>query len=197
MPEVKAQVELRVNVRSGQDPTALERAILLEARKAARELYVLVSCAEDEQAVIASGGIRQRREPRWVATLFGRIRIFRYRVKVGDETFHPLDKILGLPRSETSPALRRLVEELASGLSYRDIAKVVSELTGEPFSYQNVNRIVGESNGVTQMTSVGERSAKGPDLSLDSVNRGNRNSGMAPLLTGSGRERPKIIETTP
>lgn len=150
MPEVKAQIELRVDVRAGQDHTALEKAIADQARKAARELYELVLSAEDERAVIASGGIRQRREPRWVATLFGRVRIFRYRVKVGDETFHPLDRVLDLHRSETSQALRRLVQDLAGRLSYRDIARVVSELTGEPFSYQNVNRIVGEANQVTR-----------------------------------------------
>jgi hypothetical protein len=71
-------------------------------------------------------------------------------VKVGVETFHPLDRVLDLQRSETSQALRRLVQDLAGRLSYRDIARVVSELTGEPFSYQNVNRIVGEANHVPQ-----------------------------------------------
>jgi hypothetical protein len=145
MPEVKAQVELRVTVRAGQDPTALERAIAGEGRRAARELYLRVVSAEDERKVTASGGTRQRRESRWVATLFGRVRISRYRVKLGSDSFHPLDRGLDLGRSESSQAIRRLVIELASRLSYRDVAKVVSELTGEPFAYQHVNRLVREA----------------------------------------------------
>jgi hypothetical protein len=149
VPEVRAQVELRVTVRAGQDPTALERAIAGEGRRAARDLYLRVVSAEDERAVTASGGARQRRESRWVATLFGRVRIFRYRVKLGRESFHPLDRRLDLGRSETSQAIRRLVIELASRLSYRDVARVVSELTGEPFAFQHVNRIVREEPDVT------------------------------------------------
>jgi hypothetical protein len=145
MPEVRAQVKLRVTVRAGQDPTALERAIADEGRRAARELYLRVVSAEDERAVTACGGTRQRRESRWVATLFGRVRIFRYRVKLGSESFHPLDRDLDLGRGETSQAIRRLVIELANRLSYRDVAKVVSELTGEPFAYQHVNRLVREA----------------------------------------------------
>ncbi|MGQ0668773.1 MAG: hypothetical protein ACT4PO_03710, partial [Actinomycetota bacterium] len=96
----------------------------------------------DRRPVAASGGTRKRLEPRWVTTLFGRLRIRRYRVKLGEETFHPLDQALGLERGEASPALRKLVLRLARRLSIREVAEVISDGIGEPFSYQNVSRIV-------------------------------------------------------
>jgi hypothetical protein len=144
MAEVTAQVVLRVRVRPGQDPTALERAIADEGRRAARELYQAVVTAEDDRAVGASGGARQRREARWVATLFGRVRILRYRVKVASESFHPLDRTLGLRRNEASPALQLLVVDLSNRLSHRDVARLVTEVTGETFAYQQVGRLVRE-----------------------------------------------------
>lgn len=144
MADVTTHVVLRVRVRPGQDPTALERAIADEGRRAARELYLAVIAAEDERSVGASVGARQRREARWIATLFGRVRILRYRVKVASESFHPLDRALDLRRSEASQALRRLVIDLSSRLSHRDVARVVTELTGEPFAYQQVGRLVRE-----------------------------------------------------
>ena len=102
VPEVSAQVELKVKVWSGQDPNALERAIAAEGRRGAKELYRRVIETKDEQAVVAAGGARQRREVRWVATLFGRVRIRRSRVQQDAESFHPLDRALGLRRSEAS-----------------------------------------------------------------------------------------------
>jgi hypothetical protein len=147
MPEVTAQVKLRVRVRRGQDPTALEKAIADEGRRAAKELYLRVISETDERAVASSGGIRQRREARWVATLFGRVRILRYRVKLASESFHPLDVILDLRRTEASQAIRRLVVELAERLSYRDVARVVTEAMGEPFTYQHVSRLIRDHAG--------------------------------------------------
>jgi hypothetical protein len=142
MAEVTAQVELRVRVQPGDDPTALERAIAAEGRRAARQLYLRVLSEVEEQAVSASRGTRQRREVRWVATLFGRIRILRYRVQLASESFHPLDDMLDLRRGEASRAVHRLVVELSERLTYRDVARVLTELTGEPFTYQHVSRIV-------------------------------------------------------
>jgi hypothetical protein len=102
MSEISAQVELKVKVSAGQDPDALERAIAAEGRRAAKELYLRVIETKDEQAVAVTGGARQRREARWVATLFGRVRIHRYRINNEVESFHPLDPALGLRRSEAS-----------------------------------------------------------------------------------------------
>ncbi len=90
MPEVSVVVELRVAVEDDVDSVALERKICAEGRRAARELYAKVLVALDERATANSGGARQRLEPRWVATLAGRIRLHRYRVKDQDGTHHPL-----------------------------------------------------------------------------------------------------------
>lgn len=144
MSEISTQVELKVKVSAGQDPDALERAIAAEGRRAAKELYLRVIETNDEQAVATAGGARQRREARWVATLFGRIRIHRYRINNEAESFHPLDRALGLRRSEASQAVRRLIVALSKRFSYRDTARVMSEITGEPFSYQHVARLVRE-----------------------------------------------------
>lgn len=142
MPKVSIGVELSVEVDPASDPISLEEAIAAEGRRAARELYSWAVHAYDEAAAAASGGTRKRLEPRWVTTLFGRVRIRRYRVKMGDETFHPVDQALGLERGEPSPALRKRVRNLARRLPYREVAQVMTELIGEPFSYETVSRIV-------------------------------------------------------
>jgi hypothetical protein len=41
--------------------------------------------------------------------------------------------------------VRRLVVELSKRLSYRDVARVATELTGEPFAYQHVSRLVRDN----------------------------------------------------
>jgi hypothetical protein len=140
--EVSVEVRLNVMVRSGQDPVALERAIASEGRRAARELYLQVIKAKDEAAVEAARGSRQRREPRWVATLFGRVRIHRYRVKQEAKSFHPLDEVLDLHRAESSLALRALAKKLADRMSYRDIAMALSQISGEPVTYHQVGRLL-------------------------------------------------------
>jgi hypothetical protein len=142
--EITARVELHVKVGPEHDPIEVERTIAAEGRRAARELYLRVVEAMDEQALATIKGTLQRREGRWVATLFGRVRILRYRVKQDTESFHPLDRILSLHRSEASESIRHLVIELAKRLSYRDVARVITEMTGETFTYQHVNRVLRE-----------------------------------------------------
>ena len=122
VPEITANVELQVRVHPGDDPGALERVIAAEGRRAARELYLRIVEAMDEQALAITKGARQRREPRWVATLFGRVRILRYRVNNETESFHPLDRVMDLRRSEASQAVRNLIIELAGRLSNRGVA---------------------------------------------------------------------------
>lgn len=144
MAEITAHVELQVKVGPGQDPMAIERAIAAEGRRAAQELYLRVVEAMDEQALATTRGARQRREARWVATLFGRVRILRYRVKNETESLHPLDRVLDLRRGEASHAVRHLIIDLARRLPYRDVAQVITEITGETFTYQHVNRVLRE-----------------------------------------------------
>jgi hypothetical protein len=141
MRRVSISAELSVTTPSGVDPVELERAIAAEGRRAARELYVRVLRVSDEEATGDSNAIRQRREPRWVATLFGRVRVLRYRVRHDEATFHPLDGVLGLDRHEASAALRGVIRELEGKASFRTMARVIELMTGESFSYQEVRRV--------------------------------------------------------
>jgi hypothetical protein len=138
---VSAQVEVRVEIRPGLDPVALERQVAEEGRRVAKALFLQVVSTVDASEVAQPGRVRQRREARWIATLFGRVRIRRYRVKDGPRTFHPVDHVLGLRQGEPSQGIRRLVADLARKFSYRDTARVVSLVTGDPFTYQQVSRL--------------------------------------------------------
>ena len=138
----RVSVKIQLEADTAQDAVALEQAIAAEGRRAARELYARVVEEADRRLVAASGGARKRLEPRWVTTLFGRLRIHRYRVKVGEETFHPLDQAMEFERAEASTALRRLVLRFAGTLSIRAVAQLISDAIGEPFSYQSVSRIL-------------------------------------------------------
>jgi hypothetical protein len=145
VPEVSVVVELRVEVdEEGLDPVALEHAVAAEGRRAARELYREALTVLDRAATSASDGARQRLEPRWVATVFGRLRIRRYRVKAAGGSSHPLDRLLGLSQAEPTPALRELICDLATRVPYRQVAAVASRLVGEPVSAQGCWRVVQE-----------------------------------------------------
>jgi hypothetical protein len=158
VPRVALKVQLEAD--TARDPVALEEAIAAEGRRAARELFARVIEEADRRLVAASGGTRKRLEPRWVATLVGRFRIHRYRVKLGEETFHPLDRAMGWERGEASPALRKLVLRFAKKLPFREVAQVVSDRIGEPFSYQNVRRILRNDRS-TSGTPRGGRHRRG------------------------------------
>jgi hypothetical protein len=134
---------LRVKYRPDQDLVALEQAIAAEGRRAARDLYLELANFLDVTSVQASAGVRQRLEARWVATLVGRIRLRRYRVKAEGRTFHPLDQRLQLGQAEASPALMASAQELASlGLTYRQIAVVLTHFTGAPIARQTAWRML-------------------------------------------------------
>jgi hypothetical protein len=145
MAVVSTRHDGQVEVRLGEDPATLEWEVATEARRVARDLFLCAVAALEEEAIAQSGGARQRREPRWVATVFGRVRLHRYRVRSGDRTFHPVDEILGLRRGEASMAVREIAIELTRKLSYRDTAYVLSVLTGEHFTYQHVGRLLAEA----------------------------------------------------
>lgn len=155
MPEVSVVVELRVAVDEGVDPVALERAIAEQGRRGSKQLYREALKALDALVSAAAGGAKQRLEERWVASTFGRIRIWRYRVRAGGRTFHPLDRALGLSPAEPSPALRETVCDLATRLPYRQTAEVASRITGEPFSPLSAWRVV-QAQGATVRTEESE-----------------------------------------
>ena len=141
--EVLFTAQLRVRYRSGQGPDTLERTIAAEGRRAARELYQELARAIDDESAGASRGTRQRVEARWVATLMGRVRLRRYRVKTDSGTFHPLDERLQLDRAEASQALRASAGELANlGLSTRQISAVLTLFTGSALPRQTVWRML-------------------------------------------------------
>jgi hypothetical protein len=155
VPRVTLKVQLEADTAGG--PVALEEAIATEGRRAARELYARVVQEADRELVAASGGTRKRLERRWVATLVGRFRVRRYRVKLGEKTFHPLDRAMGWEHGEASPALRRLVLRIARKLPLGEVAQVVSDRIGEPFSYQSVRRIVRNETGASGSPREGRR----------------------------------------
>lgn len=154
MPEVSVEVELRVKVDEEVDPVALERAVAEQGRRAAKELYREALRALEGHAVAAAGGAKQRVEERWVATTFGRIRIWRYRVKGEEGSFHPLDRALGLAQAEASPGLREAVCDLAVRVPYRQVSHVLSRLVGEAVSTGSCWRIL-QAEGARVRTEEG------------------------------------------
>jgi len=165
VPEVSVVVELPVAVEEVLDPVVLEQHVAAEGRRGARQLYREALRLVDARATEASGGARPRLEERWLATIFGRIRIWRYRVKTEGRSFHPLDQALGLCPAEPSPALRETVCDLATRLPYRQTAQVLSRITGEPFSPLGAWRVVQaegaglrteEAELITQVFELGE-----------------------------------------
>ena len=138
-----ADVSLRLHleVEPEASPAAIEEAIAAEGRRVARELYAAMVAGLDEASNAAIEGSKQRVEERWVTTAMGRVRIGRYRIKVGSRTLHPVDEILGLGQSEVSPGLARLVERLSRAMSYRAVSRFVGWITGEPVSPQTCMRI--------------------------------------------------------
>jgi hypothetical protein len=172
VPEVSVVVELRIAVDEEPDPVVLEQAVAAEGRRAGRELYGAVLRALDEEVAAASGGAKQRVEPRWVATLVGRIRIWRYRVRGPEGSFHPLDRALGLSQAEPSPGLREAVCDLATRVPFRQVAEVTSRLTGEPFSTLSAWRVVQAEGGKIRteegevVEAVFELGEAPPDLGL-------------------------------
>lgn len=147
MPMVSVEVRIQIEVDERPDPLALERTAAAEGRRAARELFGAAVAAVDQQAVAASGGARQRLEPRWIATIFGRVRVWRYRVKCDGASFHPLDDVLGLAQSEPSAGLREAICGLALRLPYRQAAEVTTLLTGDDVGHLSAWRVLQQEGG--------------------------------------------------
>ncbi|MDP9295259.1 MAG: hypothetical protein M3O88_01010 [Actinomycetota bacterium] len=134
---------LRLKYDPEQDLVQLERSIADEGRRAARELYQELARLLEAAAVQGPLGVRQRLERRWVATVMGRVRLQRYRVRKNGKTFHPLDQRLQLGQAEASPALLASASELAAlGLTYRQAAAVLSHFTGAAVAPQTVWRML-------------------------------------------------------
>jgi hypothetical protein len=144
VPEASVVVELRVQVDQGIDPVSFEQQVAAEGRRAARALLKEALQVLDEVGSDAAAGARQRTEPRWIATTFGRIRIHRYRVKAEGGSYHPLERLLGLRQSEASPGAREMICDLACRLPYRQVAEIFSRVTGEDHSACSAWRVLQE-----------------------------------------------------
>lgn len=140
MPEVRIAVELRVQVEDQVDPLVLERSIASEGRRAARELYLAAMKTLDEG--VSKAGAHQRLEDRWVATEFGRVRVWRWRAKRDGVTSLPLDRVMGWSRSEPTAGLRETICDLALRLHYRQAATVVSRICGEHVTHRQAWQVL-------------------------------------------------------
>ncbi len=143
MPEVSVWVELRVVVGPDADPVALERSVAAEGRRGARELFSQALASLEDQ-ILPGAGSKQRREPRWMATSVGRIRLHRYRVRTAQGSYHPLDEAMGLSGAEASAGLRELVCDLAMRLPYRQVAEITARVSGEAFSARSAWSVLQE-----------------------------------------------------
>lgn len=154
MPEVSVVVELRVRIDDRIDPVALEHEVCAQGRQAARTLYREALEALDRD--LASAGARCRREPRWVATLMGRIRIRRWRIATPEGTVVPLDHALGLGAAEPTPALREAICALGVRVPYRQAAEISARITGEELSHQSAWRILQAAGAAVRLADDAE-----------------------------------------
>lgn len=123
------------------DVNRLERRVREVRDQAGRELLVRALENLDEVAQENhAGGARQRRVERHLDTTLGHIVFRRWRVKAGGKTCCLLDRLLGLERhSRASPGLKKRGTELASRMTYREAATVLSEESGTPASAEGVH----------------------------------------------------------
>lgn len=142
MPKVSVKVELQIDVEPGENPVKIEQKIAEQGRRAGRELFCAVLQFLDERAVKGSGAAKQRLEPRWVATTFGRVRLHRYRVKGSEGSFHPLDQVFGLGQSEPSPALREMICDLSVRIPFRQVADIASRMSADQMTHLTAWRIL-------------------------------------------------------
>lgn len=128
------------------DVNRLEERVRAARDEAGRELMLRALEALDERALENHPGLtRQRRVERRLDTTLGHMVFRRWRVKGGGETLCLLDRLLGLRRySRASPAVRKRGSELASRMTYREAAAVLSEEIGTPIRAQSVHGWVQE-----------------------------------------------------
>jgi hypothetical protein len=123
------------------DVNRLEQRVREARHEAGRELLVRALEVLDEAALENHPGVaRQRRVERHLDTTLGHVVFRRWRVKSQGKTGCLLDRLLGLERhSRASPAVKKRGAELASRMTYREAAAVLSEESGTPVSAQSVH----------------------------------------------------------
>lgn len=128
------------------DVNRLEGRVRAARDEAGRELMVRALEVLDQAALENHPGVaRQRRVERHLDTTLGHVVFGRWRVKWGGETCCLLDQLLSLKRySRASPAVKKRGSELASRMTYREAAAVLSEEVGTPIRAQSVHGWVQE-----------------------------------------------------
>ena len=154
------EVVLRLTVSEEDfDVNRVEKRVKQARDEAGRQLFVQVLEALDAEALAAhAGAVRQRRVARGLDTTLGHVVFRRWRVKAEGKTTCLLDRLLGLGRhGRASPTLQQRAGELASRMTYREAAQVLSEETETPVSGQSVHAWV-QALG----RAVEERELQGP-----------------------------------
>jgi hypothetical protein len=123
------------------DVNRLEARVRAAREEAGRELLVRALGTLDEMTLKNHPqAVRQRRVERRLDTTLGHVVFERWRVKGEDQTTCLLDRLLGLTRhSRVSPGVKRRAAELASRMTYREAAQVLSEELGTPVSAQSIH----------------------------------------------------------
>jgi hypothetical protein len=136
------EVVVRVTISEEDfDVNRLESRMRAARDQAGRELLARSLEALDEEALKNHPGLaRQRRVERHLDTTLGHVVFRRWRVKGKGKTTCLLDRLLGLERhSRASPAVKKRGAELASRMTYREAAAVLSEELGTPVSGQSLH----------------------------------------------------------
>lgn len=139
------------------DVNRLEERVRAAREEAGRALFVQALARLEEEALASHpGAVRQRRVARHMDTTLGHVVFERWRVKSKGRTTCLLDRLLGLARrSRVSPAVKKRAAELASRMTYREAAQVLSEELHTPVSAQSLHgwvQEVGEAAEARELT---------------------------------------------
>lgn len=128
------------------DVNRLEERVRAARTEAGRALFLRALAWLEAQALANHpGAVCQRRRQRELDTTLGHVAFERWHVRCGAKTTCLLDRLLGLARhSRVSPAVKKRASELASQMTSREAAAVLSQESGTPLSAQSVHRWVQE-----------------------------------------------------
>ncbi|HEM2543032.1 TPA: ISLre2 family transposase [Streptococcus suis] len=96
------------------------------------------------QSYLSDGWEIDRLEERQLTFLFGTVSFKRRRLrKVGEKSFLPLDKVIGLnSRERYSPSFNEKLSLLATGMTYRQASQSLHLLTDIEMSHQGIHNLV-------------------------------------------------------
>ena len=134
MPELT--VTVRVPLPKQATLAALERAIFKALQAAGRELLLQAFHRLEPQVLT---GAKQRRRRRYLLTRFGEIRFFRWQCRTEQGYGYPLDEALRIsPGDPCSAWVRQSAAWLAQAHPYRQAARLLSKMIGEPIDHRRL-----------------------------------------------------------